>query len=372
MWRSSATMALLVLALAESRGMPSIVLLDEYWAPEIVLNDVAVTEVDTLDTGDPSQARTGECSVLLANESGAPNVRFRGAGMVKLDELPLGDTEARLWYRTDAWTGIWRLEVWIYEAATDPIPVKVLQARLDGGGPGGQLQPDDQWHQARGLVEAAEAYERAPKDMALTTYVWLAPEEGWDVGHRTYVDRVELMVPQPPPPPAKRVRPRPGAQTDGPGWVWFEGEDAAQHRVPPGGAWGPQTEAEQQLYSNSQWLQYHGGGDLGLLWEVNVPETGVYDFWCRANGTSFSWAWDANPFQTCTPESPWEDTVILRQFAAGEVTVQWVWLGQVELAVGTHLLQVQDVPETEGFGFDCWLLTRQPFTPHGPDKPSAQ
>ncbi len=297
-------MVVLAVAAALDHASPSLVLLDEYWAPEIVLNDVAAAEVDTLATGDPSQAKTGEVSVLLANDTGAPNVRFRSAGMVKLDELPLGDTEARLWYRTDAWTGVWRLEVWVYEAATDAIPVKVLQAWLDGGGPEGQLQPDDQWHQARGLVEAAEAYDRAPKDMALTTYVWLEPEEGWDIGHRTYVERVELLVFQPPPPPAKRVRPRPGAQTDGPGWIWFEGEDAVQHRVPPGGAWAPQTEADQQLHSNGQWLQYHGGGDLGLLWEVNVPEAGTYDFWCRANGTSFSWAWDADAFKTCTPESP--------------------------------------------------------------------
>ena len=39
---------------------------------------------------------------------------------------------------------------------------------------------------------------------------------------------------------------------------------------------------------------------------------------------------------------------------------------------GKHLLQVQDIPKGEGFAFDCWLLTRQPFTPHGKDKPPAE
>ncbi len=64
--------------------------------------------------------------------------------------------------------------------------------------------------------------------------------------------------------------------------------------------------------------------------------------------------------------------MVLWQFAEGEVVVQWAPLGRVELTAGKHLLQVEDVPETEGFGFDCWLLTRQPFTPHGLDKPPAQ
>jgi prepilin-type N-terminal cleavage/methylation domain-containing protein len=370
----------IIAALALPRGAwASTVLLDEYWAPEITVNDVTATEVDTQVTGDPTQAKTGEFSACLENRAGAPSIRFRGAAPVKLADLPVAKTEARLWYRTTAWTGHWRFELWVYHQATDEAPVKVLQARLDGGGPDGALQPDDQWHQAKGLIEATGAYDRVPQDIGLVSYVWLAPEDGWDLPHRTFVDRCELIVLQDeldgkqPPPPAKHIRPHPSAQTNGPGWIWFEGEDAVQHNVGPGGPWAPETEEKQKLFSNDTWLHWgFGPDDVAILWEVNVAEAGTYTFWCRANGTAFKWAWDAAPFQACTEKDDWQDTRMLRQFPEGEVVVHWVRLGEVTLTAGKHLLQVQDIPQGEGFAFDCWLLTRKPFAPHGKDKPPAE
>jgi len=167
-----------LLAVSLAPVCADLVLLDEYWSPEIVVNDVVVTEVDTQDTGDTAEARFGECSAKLENEWGAPSVRFRGAARMKLSETPPGDSDLVLWYRTNGWSGTWRAEVWVwYEAlqnAPAPAPVKVLQASLDGGGDDGHLIADDQWHEARGTIEAADAFEGAPKDESMSAaYLWL-------------------------------------------------------------------------------------------------------------------------------------------------------------------------------------------------------
>jgi hypothetical protein len=57
----------------EAPGTSGIVLLDEHWFPEIMVNDVAVTEVDTEQTGDPTQAVSGDFSAMLKNDKGFPN-----------------------------------------------------------------------------------------------------------------------------------------------------------------------------------------------------------------------------------------------------------------------------------------------------------
>lgn len=356
------------------------VLLDEYWVPEIQVNDVSATEIDTVLTGDPTQAKTGDLSVRLENETGWPNVRFRQAGRLRLDQAPVGDgeTEARLWYRTDHWEGPWRLEVWVYFAAADPAPLKVLEAELDGGGEEGRLIADDQWHQAKGVVRPTDGYFLVQQDIPLVTFVWLVPTNSWNIVHRTYVDRVELVVTRGPlaerprPGPPKRVRGKPGAQTNGPGWIWFEGEDAAEHNFVPFGAIAPSNEDEQKLLSNGAWLESGDASpEISATWTIDVPLAGTYAFWHRGNGTEFTWAWDDGGSGECTVDGDWTDEVRFQQHVAGGIVVHWIKLGDVDLAAGKHMLRVDGLPAGAVFALDCWLLTQKPFTPHGTDKPAA-
>ena len=58
-------LALLMLALPSARA--DIVLLDEYWSPEILADDVVAEEVDAETPGDPPTAKTGSVSVRLTN-----------------------------------------------------------------------------------------------------------------------------------------------------------------------------------------------------------------------------------------------------------------------------------------------------------------
>jgi hypothetical protein len=368
---------LLALAVPARTASADMILLDEYWSPEIVVNDVVPTEIDTRATGDPTQAKFGECSVQLVNDTGAPSIRFRPAGIVVLDQIPVGMSEAGIWYRTDKWAGNWNLDLWVWHEPTAPAPVRVLTAALDGGGPAGALIADDQWHQARALLKPCDAYDKVPHDKNLVTYAWLAPTSGWNVKHRTFVDRIEVRVldgkekDHPPIPPTARVRPRPGAQTNGPGWIWFEGEDPVTSAVPPGGAFLPDNADQQRILSNGMWLQYHGSKDVTAIWQVKVAEAGRYAFWCRGLGGGFKWCWDDQDWKTCTSDSPWAGTVTLKRMYNGPIDVSWVCLGQVQLSAGNHVLQTEGLPDNGGTGFDCWLLTTAPFTPHRAEKPGG-
>ncbi|NDK15080.1 MAG: hypothetical protein GW911_23860 [Armatimonadetes bacterium] len=186
---------LIALALAAQPVRADVVLLDEYWTPEISVNDVVATEIDAKEVGDPTVAKSGDIAAVLTNDTGWPNVRFRGAATLKLADVPPGDSEVRLWYRTDKWDGKWQLQLWVHrDGLTDAGPAKVLEAPFAGGGDDGKLLADDEWHQAKGVPAAAGDYARLLKDERLVTFVWLVPMDGWDKSHGAYVDRCEIVV----------------------------------------------------------------------------------------------------------------------------------------------------------------------------------
>ncbi|MBI2300618.1 MAG: hypothetical protein HYU66_17050 [Armatimonadetes bacterium] len=252
----------------------------------------------------------------------------------------------------------------------------VLQADLDGGGEGGALVADDQWHQAKAPLKAMDDYAKVPHDLRLPAYVWLAPTSGWDVPHRTYVDRIEVTVggddpqiPRPAPESATHVRPRPGAQTGGPGWIWWEAEDAVQSNVLYGGALAPDTSNEQAILSNGAWLQWHGVPDpaLDARWTVDLPEAGRYALWCRAMGETFRWRWNDGRWRPST--GGWTDERTIRGMGKYVLSVQWLCLGAVDLPAGKDTFAVTMDPDEGAVGFDCFLLTKGEFKPDGVKKP---
>jgi hypothetical protein len=85
--------ALLITVISIGSTKADIVLLDEYWTPEITICDVNVTEIDTEKTNDPTQAKSGVWSVLLQNDKGFPNVRFRGASSIMRGKSMVSDRQ---------------------------------------------------------------------------------------------------------------------------------------------------------------------------------------------------------------------------------------------------------------------------------------
>jgi hypothetical protein len=357
-----------------------LVLLDEYWLPEIMQNQVRVTEVDTEKTGGPTEAVAGYFSARLENDSGWPSVRFRNMGSYRREELPPDAIEGRLWYRTDRWAGKWALEVWTH-SPTAGRPVKMLEGELDGGGEGGTLIGDDRWHQARGRLAKGAEYDMVATDgNPRACYVWLRPLDGWDVPHRTYVDRIEAVIGEGPADseravlPVRHVRPVPGAQVSAPGWVRWEAEDALSEPEPAWDSYAPRNAEAQGLLSNGRWVLKAGKTNpQPLSYEVEVPEAGTYALWARGYWPrgAFRWRWDESEWSTSapgilgtSPRAPLNITWLL---------VGWAYLGEVELSAGTHTFTVESVDMPEGHAFDCWVLARDAFGPMATGSaPSAQ
>jgi hypothetical protein len=365
-------LCLLAFAVASGRAVRAdVVLLDEYWSPEIMVTDVNVTEVDTEDTGDPTQAVSGSFSALLENETGAPNVRFRNVASLRPDDLPPDETELRVWYRTDAWAGKWSVSIWLYVPAAGR-PVEFLQTDLDGGGVDGRLVADDQWHQARGLLTKGPEFEvAAGGTVPAAAYVWLRSLEGWDIAHKTYVDRVEAVIVSGPrkgelaPRPARHVRPTPGAQMNGPGFVLFEGEDVTGEPFPPGRPYLPDNADEQRLLSNGAWHQGAGVAGARAAWQFTIAEPGAYDLWVRGFWYRGDWRWrtDDGDWHVSGPGRKLLNAVHYRDideevWGQPDITIAWTPLGKIDLAEGEHTLEIEAGEEALGFGFDCWVLAR--------------
>jgi len=137
-------------------------------------------------------------------------------------------------------------------------------------------------------------------------------------------------------------------------WVWFEAESA-------GGDNGAEL-------SNGAMIWIGPGGHLQR--SVVVPSAGTYQLWVRKfwNPQAFRWrvgaadAWKDSSAQTLS------DLVLL----AGNPgrRVGWANVGVVSLLPGTHTFRLE-VPAADPntTAYDCFLLTRDPFTPRGKLKP---
>ncbi len=377
--------ALLSATLTTNSVHASVVLLDEYWSPEITLGDVAVSEVDTDATDDPTQAVAGYFSAKLENVFDAPNVRFRNAATVRPADLPPDETEARLWYRTDEWNGRMALEVWVYVPSAGR-PVHMLTAELGGGGDDGRFIADDQWHLAKGLLMKGTEYDvAATETVPVACYVWLRPREGGDTPHRTFVDRIEAVVvsgpeaDKPKRAPARRVRPLPGAQVSAPGLVLVEGENSTNDSLPPGSAYLPDYADEQRLLSNGAWLESAEVPGAKAVWSFSVDDAGRYAVWARGfwYRGGFSWRVDEGEWQVSGPDRTVLNAVDYRDIDAEAwglpaITVGWTPLGRVDLPAGEHTLEIERSEDEVGFAFDCWAFAKEPFKPVAEPAPGWQ
>lgn len=142
-----------------------------------------------------------------------------------------------------------------------------------------------------------------------------------------------------------------------PGWVWFEAESG-------GGETGPELSANAMTWVSP-------GGSLQR--SVNVPGAGTYHLWVRKfwNPQGFRWrvgtgdAWKESRQQSLTD-------LILLDGNAGR-RVGWVNVGPVDLAAGAHAFRLEVLAGESGTtAYDCFLLTRDPFTPRGKLKPDER
>lgn len=134
-------------------------------------------------------------------------------------------------------------------------------------------------------------------------------------------------------------------------FIWFEAE-------PPNG------EANTNLSGGQMtWC----GPSAAIEKTVTLPTDGTYTFWVRKfwNPQIFRWrVGSTDPWKTAS-NPPLQDLVDL---GPGR-KVGWISAGDVVLTAGskTFRLEVSDAANTTAY--DCFVLTREPFTPRGKFKP---
>ncbi len=382
-WRSALVVFAAALLLGPATpARASVVLLDEFWTPDIAQNDVTVTQIDTEATGDPTEAVAGYFSAKLQNTTGAPSVRFRSANSGLYKDLPADTTEARLWYRTDKWNGKLALELWAMVPRSEP--VMWLTAQLDGGGPEGRLIADNQWHQAKGILKKGEGFDKVVMDnIYRTALVWIRPVDGWDIAHTTYVDRIEAVSvagpdkDKPMAAPARQVRGMTGAQTDGPGRILFEAEDALNKVPAPTNTLVPRDADAQRLLSNGAWVQGATDEDpfpvQGRRGRAALPLPGKGSR-CRRLRPLAARLLQPVDLPVAVRRGGMArvlagvDSIGAVMLTGNWLPVGWSYLGRADLSAGTHTFEVQtmQMPNRTSLGYDCFVLAKGAFVPPAP------
>lgn len=157
-------------------------------------------------------------------------------------------------------------------------------------------------------------------------------------------------------------------------FVWWEAEDPTATNFPPRDRhpFAPQTAREADVLSHGQWLGVEGKREqpLFLEYQVKVPATGAYFFYTRKfwQHGPFRWRWDNQPWQQVGTSVYLMDSEPLREF----VGANWVSLGQVQLASGTHRFRLELTEQDGAAALDCFVLTRSPFQARGKLKPNQR
>lgn len=156
--------------------------------------------------------------------------------------------------------------------------------------------------------------------------------------------------------------------------IWFEGESATKHNF-SNKAFAPATLEKPDVLSNRDWLNNAGkrGPDVIFAeYKVDIPGTAkqTLQFWTRKfwKHGPFRWRFGDQPWQTCGKDVALADEVSIQKF----VGANWVYLGQVDLAPGSHTLRIELLAqqgEDAVACFDAFLLTNKMFLPRGKMKP---
>ncbi len=160
-------------------------------------------------------------------------------------------------------------------------------------------------------------------------------------------------------------------------YVWWEGEATVETNFPEE-SWfsaGTFPERRDQL-SGGRWLSNSGprsGPEAYAHYRVDIPAPGEYDFWTRKfwKHGPFKWRFGEGAWQTCGRDVALADSVDLKL----HVCANWVHLGRVSLDKNETTFELRllaNQGEELTAAFDCFLLTRSPFTPAGKLKPGQK
>ncbi len=155
-------------------------------------------------------------------------------------------------------------------------------------------------------------------------------------------------------------------------FVWWEAEAFDRTNFPSSNPFAPQNPTEADVLSAGAWVGIDGRYPETpfLDYTVTLPTAGEYFFYSRKfwHHGPFRWRWDDQPWNATGNTVYLMDNVSLRQF----VGANWVALGKVNLAAGTHRLRVELTRKEGAAAFDCFALTATPLKPQGKLKPNQR
>ena len=161
--------------------------------------------------------------------------------------------------------------------------------------------------------------------------------------------------------------------------TWWEGESAAKNDFVKSD-WLDKTIKKTRL-SKMQWLSCYVKTDdadkkesYSAEYEIEVPADGEYNFWAREfyrrTGSPWKFRFDDGKWTEVKKDHPYKNLADLGR----DRSLVWCDYGKVKLTKGKHKfeLQISERPG-KGFqaGFDAFLLTEEPFSPDGWQKPDV-
>jgi hypothetical protein len=158
-----------------------------------------------------------------------------------------------------------------------------------------------------------------------------------------------------------------------PDFVWIEGEDPTLSDVTRHGWYDG---VKKDTLSGEDWLSHFDARKPGTAeFQFDVARADRYTFWLRANPVSskLSYRIDSGDWQAVDFAGDTRGRMNIASDNKPDLRfIAWVKVGQVELAAGTHTvnLRMESGPQNHG-GIDCLVFTRIPFVPSGATKPTA-
>jgi len=146
--------------------------------------------------------------------------------------------------------------------------------------------------------------------------------------------------------------------------LWWEAEAAKETNMPV-------KNDDPTLFSGGQWLTGPVSEGLYADYDLQAAEGGRYTFYARR-------FWMHGAFRWRIDEGDWYTVQGLKQEIVDQVATPggplcWIDLGYVTLTPGAHKLRIEMVTQTDFqfnkvFGFDCFALSNDGFTPKGIDR----
>jgi hypothetical protein len=166
---------------------------------------------------------------------------------------------------------------------------------------------------------------------------------------------------------------KPAAGFDARSYVWIEGEDAVSSDFKPHGWYSDAV--KKDMLSGGNWLTtFEGPAGATASWDVEIPATGAWTLWLRANPiqAGLEWQIDGGAWQAVDVARN-QDNVNLASDSKPDLRfVAWMSGGKAELTAGKHRLAVRTTSTLSNHaGIDAILFAAKPFAPNGKTKPGA-